>query len=80
VLPAPTIAVGGAVTSVTTALGSLSPSSLRWGSHRSDPSLNSGFAAYPPEQPGLGLAEHDELRIVLSHTQQIEDRLFRLDQ
>jgi hypothetical protein len=79
-LPAPTIAVGGPVTSVTTAFGSLSPSSLGWGSHRPHPSLNPSFAAYPPEQPGLGLAEDDELRIVLSHTQQIENRLFCLDQ
>jgi hypothetical protein len=79
-LPTPTIAVGGPVTSIATALGSLSPSSLGWGSHRPHSSLNSGFASYPPEQPGLGLAEHDELRIILSHTQQIEDRLFRLDQ
>ena len=79
-LTAPTITVRGAVTSIATALGSLSTPSLGWGSHRSHPSLNSGFAAYPPEQPGLGLAEHDELRIVLSHTQQIEDRLFCLDQ
>jgi hypothetical protein len=73
VLPAPTITVWGAVTSIAAALGSLPTASLGWGSHRSHPSLNSGFAAYPPEQPGLGLAEHDELRVVLGHAQQIED-------
>jgi hypothetical protein len=42
--------------------------------------LHSSFASHPSKEPGLGLAEHDEFRIVLGHTQEIEDRFFRLDQ
>jgi hypothetical protein len=78
-LPA-TIPVGGAVTSIAPSLRTLPAASLgRW-SHWPNPSLHSSFASHPSKEPGLGLAEHDEFRIVLGHTQEIEDRFFRLDQ
>jgi hypothetical protein len=80
VLPTPTISIGRTVTVITTALWTLSTSAFGWGSDRPNPSLDSSFASHSSKEPGLGLAEHDEFRVVLGHTQEIEDCFFRLDQ
>jgi len=80
VLPTPTISIGRTVTAVTTALRPLSAPAFGWGSDRPYPGLDSSFASHSSKQPGLGLAEHDEFRVVLGHTQEIEDCFFRLDQ
>jgi hypothetical protein len=62
------VAIGRPIAALTPAFGPLSASSLGWGSDRPYPGLNPSFTADPAEQPGLGLAEHDELRVVLGHT------------
>jgi hypothetical protein len=80
VLPTATVSIAGAVTTISAALRPLSPPAFGWGSDRPYPSLDSSFASHSSKQPGLGLAEHDEFRVVLGHTQEIEDCFFRLDQ
>jgi hypothetical protein len=42
--------------------------------------LHPSLASHPSKEPRLGLAEHDEFRIVLGHAQEIEDCFLRLDQ
>jgi hypothetical protein len=79
-LLATTVAVGRPIAAFPPAFRPLSATSLGWGSDRSNPGLNPSFTTDPTEQPGLGLAEHDELCVVLGHTQEIKDRLLRLAQ
>jgi hypothetical protein len=42
--------------------------------------LHPSLASHPSKEPRLGLAEHDEFRIVLGDAQEIEDCFLRLDQ
>jgi hypothetical protein len=78
--PSPAASVGGTVSPITLALWPLPTTTFGWGSHRPHSGLNPGLAPHPPEEPGLGLAEDYEFRVVLGYTQEIEDGFFCLDQ